>query len=77
MDVLEIARKSGMTVILDARIGQIEYHSVYGSVNSLKKLIETIVALVSDDVTEAIHVSSETSFRDDAPTGCTTNRQLQ
>ncbi|MFB9127840.1 hypothetical protein E2553_33385 [Paraburkholderia dipogonis] len=77
MDLLEIARQSGMTVVLDARIGQIEYQSVYGSVNSLKKLIETIVALVSDDVTDAIHVSGETGFCDDATADCTTNRRLQ
>ena len=31
MDIVDIARQSGMTVVLEARIGRQEYHSVHGS----------------------------------------------
>lgn len=53
MDLLNIARQSGMTVVLDARIGQVEYHSVHGSVTALQKLVETIIASLREDGTRA------------------------
>jgi len=37
MDILELARKSGMTVTLDARIGREEYRTVHGSVAALER----------------------------------------
>lgn len=48
MDILNIARQSGMTVVLDARIGQVEYHSVHGSVDALQKLIDTVAESLSN-----------------------------
>jgi hypothetical protein len=45
MDVLNLARQSGMTVVLDARIGQQEYHSVHSSVAALERFAALIEAL--------------------------------
>jgi imidazoleglycerol phosphate dehydratase HisB len=45
MDILNLARQSGMTVVLDARIGQQEYHSVHSSVAALERFAALIEAL--------------------------------
>jgi hypothetical protein len=42
MDILEMARNSGMLVTLDARIGREEYHSVYGSVQALQRFADAL-----------------------------------
>jgi hypothetical protein len=44
MDILTLARQSGMTIVLDARIGQQEYHSVHSSVAALERFAELIEA---------------------------------
>ena len=41
MDVLDLARKSGMTVVLDAKIGRQEYRTVHGSVAALLNVQES------------------------------------
>jgi predicted kinase len=43
MDILDIARKSGMTVVLDAKIGRQEYRTVFGSVAALERFAELVV----------------------------------
>jgi hypothetical protein len=42
MDVIELARASGLQVILDGRIGREEYQSVCGSVDSLRRFADAI-----------------------------------
>jgi hypothetical protein len=44
MNVLELARESGMTVVLDARIGQQEYHSVHSTVAALERFAALLAA---------------------------------
>ncbi|CAB3746582.1 hypothetical protein [Paraburkholderia solisilvae] len=43
MDILKLARQSGMQVVLDARIGNAEYHSVHGSVSSLVNFARALI----------------------------------
>jgi hypothetical protein len=50
MDILELARKSGMTVVLDAKIGRQEYRTVHGSVVALERFAE----LVADSLHEKL-----------------------
>jgi hypothetical protein len=52
MDILEIARKSGMTVTLDARIGREEYRTVHGSVAALERFSELVAASLREEVAE-------------------------
>lgn len=42
MDIIGMARESGMAVILNARIGREEYHSVCGSLSALQKFAEAV-----------------------------------
>ncbi len=42
MDILELARNSGMLVTLDARIGREEYRSVYGSLQALERFAAAV-----------------------------------
>jgi hypothetical protein len=44
MDILDLARKSGMTVVLEAKIGRQEYHAVHGSVAALKVFAQMVAA---------------------------------
>ncbi|MGU7784334.1 hypothetical protein [Burkholderia sp. PU8-34] len=44
MDILNLARQSGMTIVLDARIGQQEYQSVHSSIAALERFAELIEA---------------------------------
>jgi len=44
MDILSLARQSGMTIVLDARIGQQEYHSVHSSVAALERFAALVEA---------------------------------
>ncbi|MEA3119797.1 MAG: hypothetical protein QOI13_3067 [Paraburkholderia sp.] len=48
MNILDMARKSGMTVVLDARIGRQEYHTVYSSVVALERFAELVAASLQD-----------------------------
>jgi predicted kinase len=52
MDILEIARKSGMTVTLDAKIGREEYRTVHGSVAALERFSELVAASLREEVAE-------------------------
>jgi hypothetical protein len=42
MEILKLARESGMLVILDGRIGREEYCSVVGSVQALQQFAEAL-----------------------------------
>ena len=42
MDIIDMARASGLTVILDGRIGREEYQSVCGSVTALQRFAESL-----------------------------------
>ena len=42
MDIIDMARASGLTVILDGRIGREEYQSVCGSVSALQRFAESL-----------------------------------
>ena len=42
MDIIDMARASGMAVILDARIGREEYHSVCGSLPALQRFADAV-----------------------------------
>jgi predicted kinase len=52
MDILDLARKSGMTVVLDAKIGRQEYRKVYGSVAALARFAELLAASMHDELVE-------------------------
>ncbi|HEX7906826.1 MAG TPA: hypothetical protein VF534_01870 [Paraburkholderia sp.] len=52
MDILDLARKSGMTVVLDAKIGRQEYRTVHGSVAALERLAELLAASMHDELVE-------------------------
>jgi len=40
MDIVDVARQAGMTIVLEARIGRQEYHSVHGSLAALQSFAE-------------------------------------
>ena len=42
MDIIDMARASGMTVILDGKIGREEYQSVCGSLSALQRFAEAV-----------------------------------
>lgn len=42
MDIIDMARASGMAVILDGRIGHEEYQSVCGSLSALQRFAEAV-----------------------------------
>ena len=42
MDIIDMARASGLTVILDGRIGREQYQSVCGSVSALQRFAESL-----------------------------------
>ncbi|KMY85992.1 hypothetical protein BUMB_01921c [Candidatus Paraburkholderia calva] len=42
LDVLKVACDSGMTILLDGRIGQVEYQSVSGTAESLQKFAHAV-----------------------------------
>ncbi|MGA9917170.1 hypothetical protein SAMN05444172_5918 [Burkholderia sp. GAS332] len=42
MDIIDMARASGMAVILDGRIGREEYQSVCGSLSALQRFAEAV-----------------------------------
>ncbi len=42
MDIIDMARASGMAVILDGRIGREVYQSVCGSISALQRFAEAV-----------------------------------
>jgi len=42
MDIIDMARASGLTVILDGRIGRQEYQSVCGSISALQRFADSL-----------------------------------
>jgi hypothetical protein len=50
MNIVELAREAGMLVLLDARIGGSEYQSVSGSVQSLQRFVDAVLASDSDEI---------------------------
>jgi hypothetical protein len=42
MDIIDVARQSGMAVILDGRIGREEYLSVCGSLSALQRFADAV-----------------------------------
>ena len=42
MNIVDMARASGLTVILDGRIGREEYQSVCGSMSALQRFAEAL-----------------------------------
>ena len=50
--LIELARKSGMTVTLDARIGRQEYRTVHGSVAALERFSELVAASLREELAE-------------------------
>ena len=44
MDIVEIATQAGMFVTLDGRIGQQEYRSVHGSLQSLQRFATALLS---------------------------------
>jgi len=60
MDILEIAKNSGMQVILNGRIGREEYQSVYGSIQALQRFADALGASAggaAHEASEGIDVS--------------------
>ena len=63
MDIIDMARASGLTIILDGRIGHEEYRSVCGSVSALERFAETLQKCAANQYCGAAHRSSgDTSF---------------
>jgi hypothetical protein len=52
MDILELARKSGMTIVLDAKIGRQEYRTVHSSVDALERFAKLVAASVECEALE-------------------------
>lgn len=44
MNIIEMARQSGMLVLLEARIGREEYHSISGSLSALERFAAAVRA---------------------------------
>jgi hypothetical protein len=53
MDIIEMATKAGMQVLVDARIGQQTYHSVCGSLPALQRFAEAVCAAMNEELPEA------------------------
>lgn len=49
MDIVKLARTSGLQILLDARIGRETYHSVSGSLSSLQRFADAVCAAVEDE----------------------------
>jgi hypothetical protein len=52
MDILDLAKQSGMTVVLDAKIGRQEYRTVYGSVAALERFAGLIAESLQREMAE-------------------------
>lgn len=42
MDIIDMARASGLTIVLDGRIGREEYQSVCGSLSALQRFADAV-----------------------------------
>jgi hypothetical protein len=49
MDLIELARESGMAVLLDAKIGREQYVSVSGSLAALARFADAVRSEPDDD----------------------------
>jgi hypothetical protein len=49
--ILSIARRAGMLVMLDGRIGRETYQSVTGSLSSLQRFVADLRGLMLDEAT--------------------------
>lgn len=58
MDILELARKAGMQVLLDAQIGQQSYHSVCGSLTALQRFADAVCAAKTEQAAKQAAVQS-------------------
>ncbi|WP_156965984.1 hypothetical protein [Paraburkholderia bannensis] len=61
MDIIDLARASGLTVILDGRIGREEYQSVCGSVSALQRFAESLKLYAAHQRDSAPHGLSAAS----------------
>jgi hypothetical protein len=52
MNILEMARKAGLQVLLDARIGSQTYHSVCGSLPALQRFADAVEAATLTESSE-------------------------
>jgi hypothetical protein len=48
MDIIDMARASGMAVLLDGRIGREEYRSVCGSLSDLQRFADAVRQTTAD-----------------------------
>jgi hypothetical protein len=48
MDIIEMATKAGMQVLVDARIGRETYHSVHGSLPALQRFADAVCAAMNE-----------------------------
>lgn len=63
MNLLEMARESGMTVILDGRIGREEYHSVCGSLAAFEQFANALrMVTASENVLRSERDDEEIAF---------------
>ena len=49
MDLVDMARQSGMAIILDGRIGHEEYQSVCGSLAALERFADAVRVATADE----------------------------
>lgn len=61
MDIIDMARASGLTVILDGRIGREEYQSVCGSVTALQRFAESLRLCAAGEHDSTPHRSTAAS----------------
>ncbi|MCG5073394.1 hypothetical protein [Paraburkholderia tagetis] len=61
MDIIDRARASGLTVILDGRIGREEYQSVCGSISALQRFAESLRQCAAHEQDSAPHGSTASS----------------
>ncbi|WP_144141105.1 hypothetical protein [Paraburkholderia sp. BCC1884] len=43
MDILDVARKAGMVVVLEGKIGREEYQSVHGSLAAFQRFVDSVL----------------------------------
>jgi hypothetical protein len=53
MDIIDIATKAGMQVLVDARIGRETYHSVCGSLPALQRFADAVCAAMHEETPAA------------------------
>ena len=61
MDLIEMAKKAGMQVLLDAQIGSQMYHSVCGPLSSLQRFADEVGrALAAEAARQRVPSDAET-----------------